>query len=109
MVEAFAGNRDETTTMMPTIEAFRAAHQIGEVTVVADAGMISAGNRAAPEAAGLRFIGKRHKRSRRFGWHVVAYASPDHLVLAGLSWNVFAPRPFRDWRGKPNAGRERRR
>ena len=55
------------------------------------------------------FIGKRHKRSRSFGWHVVAYASPDHLGLVGLSGNVVAPRPFRDWRGKPNAGGERRR
>ncbi|TKA12081.1 group II intron reverse transcriptase/maturase [Actinacidiphila oryziradicis] len=55
------------------------------------------------------FIGKRHKRSRGFGRYVVAYASPDHLGLVSLSGNVVAPRPFRDWRGKPNAGGERRR
>jgi hypothetical protein len=55
-VEAFEGNTAETTTMLPTITAFMAAHQLSEVTVVADAGMISAGNKAAVEAAGLSFI-----------------------------------------------------
>jgi RNA-directed DNA polymerase len=55
------------------------------------------------------FIGKRHKRSRGFGRYVVSYASPDHLGLVSLAGNVVAPRPFRDWRGKPNAGGERRR
>ena len=56
MVEAFEGNRGETTTMLPTIRAFMAAHQLGDVTVVADAGMISDGNMKAIEAAGLSFI-----------------------------------------------------
>ena len=45
----------------------------------------------------------------RYGWPVVAYQSPDHLGLISLSGTVVAPRPFRDWRGKPNAGGERRR
>ena len=56
MVEAFEGNRAETTTMLPTITAFMAAHQLADVTVVADAGMISAGNKTAIETAGLSFI-----------------------------------------------------
>jgi Transposase DDE domain len=56
MVEAFEGNTAETTTMLPTIRAFMAAHQLKDVTVVADAGMISAGNQRAIEAAGLSFI-----------------------------------------------------
>ena len=56
MVEAFEGNRAETATMLPTITAFMAVHQLREVTVVADAGMISAGNKQAIEAAGLSFI-----------------------------------------------------
>jgi Transposase DDE domain len=56
MVEAFEGNRGETSTMLPTIEAFMAAHQLPDVTIVADAGMISAGNKKAIEAAGLSFI-----------------------------------------------------
>jgi hypothetical protein len=56
MVEAFEGNRAETATMLPTLRAFMAAHQLTDVTVVADAGMISEGNRRAIEAAGLSFI-----------------------------------------------------
>jgi hypothetical protein len=56
MVEAFEGNRAETATMLPTLQAFMAAHRLTDVTVVADAGMISEGNRRAIEAAGLSFI-----------------------------------------------------
>jgi hypothetical protein len=56
MVEAFEGNRAETTTMLPTIHAFMAAHQLADITVVADAGMVSEANKRAIEAAGLSFI-----------------------------------------------------
>lgn len=38
-VAAFEGNRAETATMLPVINAFKAAHQLTDVTVVADAGM----------------------------------------------------------------------
>jgi DDE family transposase len=53
MVSAFEGNKAETKTMLPVIEAFMAAHQL---PVVADAGMISEANQKAIEAAGLSFI-----------------------------------------------------
>ena len=56
MVSAFEGNRAETKTMLPVIEEFMAAHQLPDVTVVADAGMISDANMKAIEAAGLSFI-----------------------------------------------------
>ncbi|GAA2218139.1 IS1634-like element IS1549 family transposase [Micromonospora olivasterospora] len=56
MVNAFEGNKAETTTMLPTIHAFMNAHQLPDVTVVADAGMVSAANQKAIEAAGLSFI-----------------------------------------------------
>ncbi len=56
MVEAFEGNTAETATMLPTIRAFMAAHQLPDVTVVADAGMISAANKQVIEAAELSFI-----------------------------------------------------
>ena len=55
------------------------------------------------------FISKRHRRSRAFGWSVVTYQSPNQLGLITLSGIVVDPRPFRDWRGRPNAGGERRR
>jgi Transposase DDE domain len=56
LVQAFEGNRAETTTMLPTLRAFMTAHQLADVTVVADAGMVSEANRRAIEAAGLSFI-----------------------------------------------------
>jgi Transposase DDE domain len=56
MVSAFEGNRAETKTMLPVIEAFMAAHQLPDVTVVADTGMVSEANQKAIEAAGLSFI-----------------------------------------------------
>ena len=56
MVSAFEGNKAETKTMLPVIEKFMAAHQLPDVTIVADAGMISEANRKAIEAAGLSFI-----------------------------------------------------
>jgi hypothetical protein len=55
-VEAFEGNTIETATMVPVINAFKAAHQLTDVTVVADAGMISEANQIALQVAGLSFI-----------------------------------------------------
>jgi hypothetical protein len=56
MVSAFEGNKAETKTMLPVIQAFMAAHRLPDVTVVADAGMISEANQKAIEAEGLSFI-----------------------------------------------------
>ena len=55
-VSAFEGNRAETKTMLPVIREFMAAHALPDVTVVADAGMISDANMKAIEAEGLSFI-----------------------------------------------------
>jgi len=55
-VEAFEGNKAETATMLPVINAFKTAHHLTDVTVVADAGMISEANQVALQAAGLSFI-----------------------------------------------------
>jgi RNA-directed DNA polymerase len=55
------------------------------------------------------FISRRQRRSRAFGLQVVTYQSPNQLGLVTSSGIVVDPRPFRDWRGKPNAGGERRR
>ncbi len=55
-VAAFEGNRAETATMVPVINAFKVAHQLSDVTVVADAGMISEAHQVALHAAGLTYI-----------------------------------------------------
>ena len=56
MVHAFEGNMAETKTMLPAIEAFMAAHQLPDVTIVADAGMISEASQKDIEEARLSFI-----------------------------------------------------
>jgi hypothetical protein len=56
MVEAFEGNKAETATMLPVIRAFMTAHRLTDVTIVADAGMVSEANKRAIEAEGLSFI-----------------------------------------------------
>jgi hypothetical protein len=43
MVNAFEGNKAETTTIVLSIQAFMRAHQLPDVTVVADAGLRTAG------------------------------------------------------------------
>lgn len=54
-------------------------------------------------------VAKRDKRSRGFGWQVLSFQSDNELGLIGLG-TVVAPRPFKPWwRGRPNAGGERRR
>jgi hypothetical protein len=55
-VEAFEGNKAETATMVPTLQAFMTAHRLTDITVVADAGMLSDSNKREIEAAGLGFI-----------------------------------------------------
>jgi hypothetical protein len=55
-VAAFEGNKAETATMLAVINAFKTAHRLTDVTVVADAGMISEANQTALQAAGLSFI-----------------------------------------------------
>ena len=55
-VGCWEGNKAETTTIVPIVEAFQAAHDIEELVVVADAGMLSAANLAALDEARLRFI-----------------------------------------------------
>lgn len=55
-IHSFEGNTAETHTIVPILQAFQARHQVADMVVVADAGMLSADNLAAIDAAGLRFI-----------------------------------------------------
>src|SRR4029078_440803 len=55
-VAAFEGHKAETATMVPVINAFKTAHHLSDITVVADAGMISEANQIALQAAGLSYI-----------------------------------------------------
>lgn len=52
----FAGNKFEGHTFIPTILKFKAAHRISELTVVADAAMVSEANMAELSRHGLKYI-----------------------------------------------------
>ena len=55
-IGCWEGNKAETTTIIPIVEDFQAAHGIEELVIVADAGMLSAANLTALDEAKLRFI-----------------------------------------------------
>lgn len=71
----FEGNRAETHTLIPVIQAFQNRHGISDMVVVADAGMLSAANLKKLDAAGPRFIvGSRQTKAptdvaTHFRWH----------------------------------------
>jgi hypothetical protein len=98
MVSAFEGNKAETKTMLPVIQAFMAAHQLSDVTVVADTGMVSEANQKQIEAAGLSFI---------FGMripdvpYVVAQWHREHPGEHIPDGHVFT----QPWPAGPNGGR----
>jgi hypothetical protein len=56
MVEAFDGNKAETKTMIPVVDAFIQAHGVTGLTVLADAGMLSEDNLKQVEDAGWGFV-----------------------------------------------------
>ena len=55
-LHSFEGNKAETKTILPVIEAFQAQHGLSKVTVVADAAMLSAANLSALGETGYTYI-----------------------------------------------------
>jgi len=55
-LQSFEGNKAETRTILPVIEAFQAQHRFSKVTIVADAAMLSTANLAALTEAGYTYI-----------------------------------------------------
>jgi transposase len=55
-LHSFEGNKAETKTILPVIEAFQAQNGLKKVTIVADAAMLSAANLAAFTEAGYTYI-----------------------------------------------------
>jgi hypothetical protein len=98
MVSAFEGNKAETKTMLPVIESFMTAHQLPDVTVVADAGMVSEANQKQIEAAGLSFIlGMRIPQEP----YVVKRWRREHPGEDIPDGHIFA----QPWPAGPNGGR----
>ena len=55
-LQSFEGNKAETKTILPMIKAFQAQHHLKQVTVVADAAMLSASNLEALGKEGFTYI-----------------------------------------------------
>ena len=55
-LHSFEGNKAETKTILPVVEAFKKRHGLLGLTVVADAGMLSAANLEALDTAGYTYI-----------------------------------------------------
>lgn len=78
-IGCFEGNKAETLTMIPIIKQFQERHDIADMVVVADAGMLSATNLGELDEAGLRFIvGSRVTKApvdleSHFRWHGDAF------------------------------------
>ncbi|MDN5661624.1 MAG: IS1634 family transposase, partial [Brevibacterium aurantiacum] len=71
----FEGNKAETHTIIPVIKRFQDRHQVSDMVVAADAGMLSSKNLKELDDAGLRFIvGSRqvkapHDLATYFHWN----------------------------------------
>ena len=77
-LHSFEGNKAETKTLLPVIEAFQAQHKLSNVTIVADAAMLSASNLEALTKAGYTYIvGSR--------LHKVPYAIAEYQKNGELS------------------------
>jgi hypothetical protein len=55
-LHSFEGNTAETNTILPVLEAFRKQHSLNDITVVADASMLSSKNLSALSKAGYTYI-----------------------------------------------------
>ena len=79
-IGCYEGNKAETLTIVPIIKQFQERHDLSEMVVVADAGMLSATNLKELDEAGLRFIvGSRVTKApvdleSHFRWHGDAFA-----------------------------------
>ena len=93
-IGAWEGNKAEKHTIVPIIEAFQARHDLRDLVVVADAGMLSAANLTALDEAGHRFIVGAKTTSApidlacHFRWHGDAFT--DGQVIDTLTPKIGA-------------------
>jgi hypothetical protein len=80
-IGCYEGNKAETATIIPIVAQFQERHNLADMVVVADAGMLSASNLTALDEAGLRFIvGSRTVKApvdleSHFRWHGDAFTN----------------------------------
>ena len=88
-IGCYEGNQAETATIIPIVKQFTDRHNVADMVVVADAGMLSTSNLAELDEAGLRFIvGSRVTKApvdleSHFRWHGDAFT--DGQVIDTLT------------------------
>lgn len=84
-IGCYEGNKAETLTIVPIVKAFQARHNLADMVVVADAGMLSSSNLKDLDNAGLRFIvGSRATKAptdleSHFRWHGDAFTDGQRI------------------------------
>ena len=91
--------------MLPVIEKFMAAHRLPDVTVVADAGMVSEANQKAIEDAGLSFI--LGMKVPDVPYLVDKWRASMRARRSPTGSTSRSPRPRRPWRGWRRVKRNR--
>jgi transposase len=108
-IGCYEGNKAETQTIVPMVKQFQERHDLSDMVVVADAGMLSAANLKELHESGLRFIvGSRVTKApidlaSHFRWHGDAFTDAqlidtitpknnkvienDPMVKAEPTWN----------------------
>ena len=76
-LHSFEGNKAETKTILPVVEAFRQRHGLVGITVVADAGMLSADNLKALDDAGYTYI--VGSRMHKIPYDIAEYQKTEEL------------------------------
>jgi len=77
-LHSFEGNTAETTTILPVIEAFKKQHGLTDITVVADAGMLSSKNLEALTKAGYTYI--VGSRLNKIPYDIAEYQKTERLI-----------------------------
>lgn len=84
-IGCYEGNQAETATIIPIVKSFQERHNLADMVVVADAGMLSAANLKALDEANLRFIvGSRSTKAPQdlashFRWHGDAFGDGQRI------------------------------
>ncbi len=76
-LHSFEGNKAETKTILPVVEAFKKRHGVVGITVVADAGMLSTNNLEALNAAGYTYI--VGSRMNKIPYDIAEYQKTEEL------------------------------
>jgi hypothetical protein len=89
-IGCFEGNRAETSSIIPVVKAFQARHDLADMVVVADAGMLSANNLRELDGAGLRFIVGSRMTKARSTWSPISAGTATRSATG--SWSTPSPR-----------------